>query len=285
MVKPNSLSKRPKPSGAKPAKRTGLSAKTAPRPQSDRPHPEAPAAPSKNAADAADAPGDTETRILTAARREFIAKGQDGARMQVIANEAGVNKALLHYYYRSKENLYRKVLEVTLATVWGRVKEEFNSQLARQMPIPQTRPEEGRASLAGLHGLGVETIVKTFVSTFIRTLAANPDFPLFVFREIAGGGATFPVVLQELMKNFKDIPVALIQALQQEAKAGLIKPVHPLHFLMNMMGMTVTTFLAIPMLSRLGPAAGFKFELDDAFFETRIHSITDTLLNGIRIRK
>ena len=289
MVKPNSLSKRSKPSGAKPAKRTASSAKTAPWPQSDRPHPEAPASPSKNADNTADAPGDAETRILSAARREFIAKGQDGARMQVIADEAGVNKALLHYYYRSKDNLYRKVLEVTLATVWGRVKAEFDSQMARQLPQPQaqthTQIAEGGASLAGLHGLGVEAIVKTFVSTFIRTLAANPDFPLFVFREIAGGGATFPVVLQEMLKNFKDIPVALIQALQEEAKAGLIKPVHPLHFIMNMMGMTVTTFLAIPMLSRLGPAAGFKFDLDDAFFETRIQSITDTLLYGIRIRK
>lgn len=266
MVKPNSLSKRSKPSGAKPSKRT------IPKPKKE-----------------ADPAGDAESRILAAARREFIAKGQDGARMQVIADEAGVNKALLHYYYRSKDNLYRKVLEVTLATVWGRVKAEFDSQMARQLPQTQAQAQaqiaQGGASLAGLHGLGVEAIVKTFVSTFIRTLAANPDFPLFVFREISGGGAAFPVVLQELMKNFKDIPVALIKALQEEAKAGLIKPVHPLHFLMNMMGMTVTTFLALPMLQRLGPAGGFKFDLDDAFFDARILSITDTLLNGIRIRK
>ena len=262
MVKPNSLSKRSKPAAAKPAKRT------IPKPEKET-----------------DAAGDAETRILSAARREFIAKGQDGARMQVIANEAGVNKALLHYYYRSKDNLYRKVLEVTLATVWGRVKAEFDSQMARQLPQPQARNAEGGASLAGLHGLGVEAIVKTFVSTFVRTLAANPDFPLFVLREIAGGGTTFPVVLQELMKNFKDIPVALIKALQEETKAGLVKPIHPLHFILNLMGMTIATFLAIPMLHRLGPAAGFKFELDDAFFEARIQSITDNLLNGIRIRK
>lgn len=305
MVKPNSLSKQSKPSIGKAHKRTAKPAKTGPRPPAD-PHgvetqarpasPDSDPAP-ENAANAANAPGDTETRILSAARREFIAKGQDGARMQIIADQAGVNKALLHYYYRSKDNLYRKVLEVTLATVWGRVKAEFDSQMnshvnsqinpekAPQSPRPHGTSAEGGASLAGLHGLGVEAIVKTFVSTFIRTLAANRDFPLFVFREIAGGGATFPVVLQELLKHFQDIPVALIKALQEEAKAGLIRPVHPLHFLMNMMGMTVTTFLAIPMLHRLGPAAGFGFEPDDAFFEARIHSIADTLLNGIRIRK
>lgn len=285
MVKPNSLSKRSTPSGAKTAKRAVRSAKPAPKRQADPPQAKPPEPTPENEATSA---GDTESRILSAARREFIAKGQDGARMRVIADEAGVNKALLHYYYRSKENLYRKVLEVTLATVWGRVKAEFDSQMARQIRPPRVRTADGDAtgvSLQGLHGLGVEAIVMTFVSTFIRTLAANPDFPLFVFREIAGGGATFPVVLQEMLKNFKDIPVALIKALQEEAKAGQIKPVHPLHFIMNMMGMTVTTFLAIPMLNRLGPAAGFKFELDDAYFAVRIDSITDTLLNGIRTRK
>ena len=134
MVKPNSLSKRSKTTGAKPDKRTAPSSKPALKPQSDRLHPEAPPSVPKSAGNPVNAPGDTETRILTAARREFIAKGQDGARMQVIANEAGVNKALLHYYYRSKENLYRKVLEVTLATVWGRVRAEFNSQMAGRIP-------------------------------------------------------------------------------------------------------------------------------------------------------
>ena len=292
MVKPNSLSKKSKASDPKPVKRA---ARPVPKRKADPAPSGAPEPKPVNEGAAAnetagEAAGDTEKRILSAARREFIAKGQDGARMQIIADQAGVNKALLHYYYRSKENLYRKVLEATLATVWGRVRAEFNSQMAQRIPSSvQADPAASdasvtdlHASVAGLHGLGVEAIVTTFVSTFIRTLAANPDFPLFVFREIAGGGATFPLVVRELMKNFKDIPVALITALQEEAKAGAIKPVHPVHFIMNMMGMTVATFLAIPMLQRLGPAAGFKIELDGAFFEARIQSITDTLLNGIR---
>ncbi|HKP98230.1 MAG TPA: TetR/AcrR family transcriptional regulator [Fibrobacteria bacterium] len=211
-----------------------------------------------------EAQGETGTRILTAARKEFIAKGLDGARMQEIATAAGVNKALLHYYYRSKENLYRKALAHTLTTVWGKLQAEFRAQTP---------------------GAGVEGIVRTIVSTYIRTLGANPDFPLFVFREVAGGGGGFASVLQELMKNFGDVPATLVKALREDAKAGLIKPVPPIHFIMNMMGMSVATFLAMPLLKRLGPPAGLKIEFDEAFLEERIHSITDTLLNGIRIKR
>jgi len=263
MVKPNSLSEKP----GKPRKKP-VSGKPQSGPVAAVRGASAPIAPV--------AGGDTEKRILAAARREFIAKGKDGARMQVIAGEAGVNKALLHYYYRSKENLYRKVLEEILNTVWGRLQTEFRTlaqnQAQAEGPIPGAGPS-------------VEGFVTAFVSTYVRTLSANPDFPLFVFREISSGGATFPFVLQELLRNFGDIPATLIKALQTEAQAGLIKPVHPVHFIMNMMGMTVATFLAMPMIQRLGPAVGLKIELDDAFFEARIQSITDTLLNGIRIQR
>src|SRR5262245_51487236 len=48
----------------------------------------------------------TEERIITAARKVFLSKGLAGARMQDIADEAGINKALLHYYFRSKEKLF-----------------------------------------------------------------------------------------------------------------------------------------------------------------------------------
>ena len=51
----------------------------------------------------------TEGRILTAAQKVFLKKGMAGARMQDIADEAGINKAMLHYYFRSKEKLFEKI--------------------------------------------------------------------------------------------------------------------------------------------------------------------------------
>src|SRR3954470_16415970 len=54
---------------------------------------------------------DTENRILLAARAVFMRRGTAGARMQEIAEEAGVNQALLHYYFRSKEGLSAAVFQ------------------------------------------------------------------------------------------------------------------------------------------------------------------------------
>ena len=51
----------------------------------------------------------TEDKILEAAKNVFVAKGMEGARMQEIADEAGINKALLHYYFRSKEKLFEAI--------------------------------------------------------------------------------------------------------------------------------------------------------------------------------
>ncbi|MEO7424702.1 MAG: TetR family transcriptional regulator [Fibrobacteria bacterium] len=199
-----------------------------------------------------------------AARKEFISKGLEGARMQAVATQAGVNKALLHYYYRSKERLYQKVLEDTLQTVWGRVAEEFRNR--RQAD-------------------GLEPLLRTFVTTFVYTLAANPDFPLFMFREMASGGGAFRETLPPILKRFQDVPASIAGMLMAEAKAGAIKPVSPIHFFMNMMGMTVTTFLLMPMIQKLGTAFGVKSDFGGSFLEERIHSIIDTLLNGIRIKR
>src|SRR5882724_2853689 len=55
--------------------------------------------------------GDTEQRILDAAHAEFVRRGTAGARMQEIAAEAGVNQALLHYYFRNKEQLAQAAFE------------------------------------------------------------------------------------------------------------------------------------------------------------------------------
>jgi AcrR family transcriptional regulator len=239
MVKPNGLSKRSR-----------ASAKRPPPARASLPGP----APE----------GETEKRILAAARQEFIAKGLDGARMQAIAEAAGVNKALLHYYHRSKDRLYRTVVLDTLQNVWGHIRDQFQAHGP---------------------GDGLESMLRTLVSAYTRTLAANPEFPLFMIREMGSGGAIFQSVLREAGLPVGDVPMRLIGALQAEARAGLVKPIHPLHFFMNVMGMCVATFLARPVMEKLGPAMGMQVAYDEAFLRQRIDHIVDMAMNGIRIRR
>lgn len=184
--------------------------------------------------------------------------------MQAVATAAGVNKALLHYYFRSKENLYQKVLEDTIGTVWGSIASEFAGHDPAQ---------------------GLEPLLRTVVSTYVRVLSANPEFPLFIFRELANANPALAAGLPAIARDFQHLPATLVNALQAEIRAGRIKPVPPVHFFMNLMGMTVSTFLIMPMLQRLGPGFGIHIAFDDAFLEARIQSITDTLLNGIRIKR
>lgn len=209
-------------------------------------------------------PGDTERRILAAARKEFIAKGLDGARMQAIALEAGVNKALLHYYYRSKDRLYRTVLQDTLQSVWGKLR----------IDIQRLTP-----------GDGLETLIRTLVGTYLRTLASNPEFPHFMLREMSSGGAAFQSALKEVGMPFGDIPARMVAALKAEIKAGSVKPVNPLHFFMNIMGMSLATFLTRPLIEKMAPLMGASMDFGGKYLDDRIQSIVDTAMNGIRTRK
>jgi AcrR family transcriptional regulator len=69
----------------------------------------------------------SEEKILEAARRVFQRSGYSGARMQEIADEAGINKAMLHYYYRSKDNLFESVFSESLQKLVGKVGEMLDS--------------------------------------------------------------------------------------------------------------------------------------------------------------
>ncbi len=72
----------------------------------------------------------TEEKIFEAATDVFIEKGMDGARMQDIANQAGINKALLHYYYRTKEKLFTTVFEITARKVFAKFAPVFDENLS-----------------------------------------------------------------------------------------------------------------------------------------------------------
>src|SRR6478672_1184281 len=102
----------------------------------------------------------TEEKILTAARQVFLSRGMDGARMQDIADEAGINKALLHYYFRSKDQLFERIfLEVA------------NSFLPRVFAVL-----DSDATLFEK----IEQFCKEYISQVITT----PYVPIFILNEI-----------------------------------------------------------------------------------------------------
>ncbi|MDY0097806.1 MAG: TetR/AcrR family transcriptional regulator [Bacteroidales bacterium] len=119
----------------------------------------------------------TEDRIFESATEIFIEKGMDGARMQDIANHAGINKALLHYYYRSKEHLFEAVFEKMANVMFSRFAPVFDENAS------------------------IEDKIRFFFREHISFLQKNPLLPAFILNEINRNPARIKKLLQRFNVN------------------------------------------------------------------------------------
>lgn len=135
----------------------------------------------------------TEDKIFEAATEVFVSKGMDGARMQDIADHAGINKALLHYYYRTKDHLFNAVFEKIAGQMFKKFAPVFDENLT------------------------LEEKIRFFFSEHITFLQKNPRLPAFILNEINRNPARIRKILQNIdIKN-------LWRTLQDQHKDELIK--------------------------------------------------------------
>lgn len=173
-------------------------------------------------------PDNTEERILEAAKKIFYQKGHDGARMQEIADEAGINKAMLHYYFRTKNQLFEKIfLDALLVIIPG-----IATVLGSDKPLKEKFIE-----------------ISDF---YFDLLSANPLIPVFVFQTLQRD----PDKLIEYVTQQKGVvPQETIgkfmMQLQAEVMAGNIAPIDPRQLLLNLVSMSVFPFLMKPVFTKL----------------------------------
>ncbi len=166
----------------------------------------------------------TQERILQAAKLVFVKKGMAGARMQDIADEAGINKALLHYYFRSKEVLFEMIFLEAAEKLFPRINTIFNSDLSL-----------------------FEKIEK-FCEEYIAVILDNPYLPIFVLNEINQDPDHF---LEKIWPaDRRPQPQKFLQQIESEIKKGKIRKVSPLELLMNLLSMTIFPFVARPMFTK-----------------------------------
>ncbi|GIV33482.1 MAG: hypothetical protein KatS3mg031_1017 [Chitinophagales bacterium] len=164
----------------------------------------------------------TEERILQAAKKIFQQKGMMGARMQEIADEAGINKALLHYYFRNKEKLHERVLYEAISQVLpvlGRI-------LSEDIPLFEK--------------------IERYVEEYISLIAQREYLPAFVIHELNMHPGKLIAFIRKL-ENRPD-PSIFFRQVQREVQAGNIRPIRPEHLLVNMLSLCVFPFLIQPML-------------------------------------
>ena len=166
-------------------------------------------------------PDSTEQRIFDAAHQIFVQKGLDGAKMQEIADHAGINKALLHYYYRTKEKLYETVAKAIIN---------------RAIPTIQRLVESDEP---------LREKMERFIDFYVDLISRNPFIPLFIIGELNRHPERFfeNIFPKELPK-----PEIFLKQVEDEIAAGNIRPIPPRHLLVNVISMCVFPFVARPML-------------------------------------
>lgn len=205
--------------------------------------------------------GKAQERILNAARAEFIANGFAGARMLAIARAAGVNHALLHYYFGSKDKLYQAAVREMVQRIWNGVQTELQKTTA-----------DG----------SFEQMLAALLKGHARVLAGHPEFVLFLLRDV-GEGRGIPVGITELFQSFGELPRRIQAALQAEIKAGRLRSIEPVHFWLNLTGMVISAFLASQVLKHVGPAAPFPRPVfTERFFLERAGIVAHTLVQSLR---
>lgn len=165
----------------------------------------------------------TELRILEAAEAEFLEQGFDGARTVSIAERAGVTHAMLHYYYRSKEQLFQKILDGKVDTL---VSSAVTAFMAQDKPFLQ-RVEEG-------------------ISAHFDFLMANPQIPLFIVREIGKRDLGIKRKIHEIGLQFF---LKIKEEVQDLVNKGEIRPIDPLMLLIDIISQNVFPFMVVPVIA------------------------------------
>ncbi|MBW2052153.1 MAG: TetR/AcrR family transcriptional regulator [Deltaproteobacteria bacterium] len=167
--------------------------------------------------------GSAEERILAAALNEFADKGFFGARTQAIADAAGLNKAMLHYYFRSKDNLYQTVLQNVLTLVFSQLKDII------------------------LHGSSIENRLNLIVDLYMNIFSRNPKFIYLILRELVDGGER----LEKVLIGFNEMGLTPFKLLSSAAEDIEMNREEVLHLFISIVSMSLFPLIIDPFLAVL----------------------------------
>ncbi len=168
----------------------------------------------------------TEEKIKAAARVVFHKKGYAATRTRDIAEEAGINLALLNYYFRSKEKLFDIIM---FETIFG-----FMQTMAMVL-------NDEKSTL--------EKKVELIASNYIDLITQEPNIPIFMLSEIRNNAGRLleKLPIKQLVTNS-----AFFKQHQKAVADGKITEPNPLHFLMNLLGLIVFPLIGKPLLQGIG---------------------------------
>lgn len=169
-----------------------------------------------------------EQQILVAAEQEFLIKGYDGARTINIAKRAGVTHAMLHYYFRTKEKLFERIID-----------EKF------------TIMSDSLLTMLGDCTIPIIERLKNGIESHFDFVAANPLLPRFLINEIMSRPELCAVMEKRVTKVAGNIFKELQRSIDEAAEKGEIEWVEAPMLMMSIMSLNIFTFIAYPLMERI----------------------------------
>lgn len=200
---------------------------------------------------------ETERRILRAAEREFMAKGFAGARTQAIAEAAGVNHAMLHYYFRSKELLFERITA-----------EKF--EMLSRLLAP---------SIEDTHS-SIFQMLRKIINSHLDFIAKNPELPRFILMEIYSNPERLRQISDKVGKFAPQIVSNLQRRIDKAARAGLCRMTDARKLLLDILSLNILPFMAAPIIN-----AAFNGYMEDieAFVTQRKQENYDTIMCKLKL--
>lgn len=193
-------------------------------------------------------------RILRAALVEFAENGLAGARVDQIASEAGVNKAMIYYHFSSKENLYRDVIEKQVVQLTSRLRRHISS-----------------------HD-DIETIFTAAAETYADAFSRNPRLIRLLLRELANPDGHVVQTIATMVKE-SGVPDQLLRSIAGGIEKGELRRVDVRQALVSFICMNIGYFLLSPLIDRVSQVPDHS-----RFITERKSAIVDLFLNGARAK-
>ena len=197
----------------------------------------------------------TEKGILQAAGKIFTEKGYAAARMEDIAAEAGINRALLHYYFRSKEKLFAIIFEQRMTEFFGGLAQIIFSEI----------------SLADK--------IRAIVSHDITMISQNPHLPLFVMQEIGQNPDRLIQFAEKAGAQPGHLLKIFTRQVEEEIKSGRIVQINAGQLLINIMSLAIYPFIAKPMIMTMQQLDQKGF---DRIMNQRKNEVAEFILHALK---
>lgn len=197
-----------------------------------------------------------EQQILASAEQEFLTKGYDGARTTSIAQAAGVTHAMLHYYFRTKEQLFERIVD-----------EKFETM------------SHSMFAIMGDPSLPIVERIKGGIEAHFDFIAANPLLPRFVINEIISRPERYKLLYKRVGAVIENVYCGLQFEIDRSAERGEIERVDVKMLFISILSLNIFTFIAYPFME---PLMGELMADREGFLAARKAENIETILRRIK---